>query len=780
LYKYLIIFFLFTCQIAAQEVYTLSGYIQDEASGETLIGANIVDSNKPSSGVSTNTYGYYSIQLEPGDHILTISYLGYQDLVISIHLEENTKRDFFLREGIAIKEVVITGEKEEAQKNVQGTQMGTIKLPVENIKKLPAIFGEVDILKAIQLLPGVMSSGEGNAGFYVRGGGPDQNLILLDEAVVYNTGHLLGFFSVFNADAIKNTTLIKGGLPAEYGGRLSSVLDIQMKEGNDKSFKAEGGIGLIASRLTVEGPIIPEKSSFIVSGRRTYALDLAQAAINNTDFAGTNYYFYDLNAKVNYKLSDKDRIYLSSYIGQDVLTFRQPARDFNFDLPYGNRTATLRYNRLFTEKLFSNISLIYNDYNFEIGGAQDNFSFELFSGVRDYNAKVDFDYYPNNQHKVKFGSNYIFHTLTPNTASASNGEVDFGNDFLPKRSHDLSFYIQDEWKVNNKLSINSGLRYTVFTQVGPYFSSLSGKSFDSNEPVITYDGLEPRLSTKYSISNSSSIKAGYAYTQQYLHLVSNSGTTLPTDLWVPSSDLVRPQQSHQYALGYFKNWQDDAYESSIEVYYKDLANQVDYADNYVTDITEEVERSFVTGVGRAYGAEFFLKKAKGDLNGWIGYTVSRSERSFDEIEGGRWYPAIYDRTHDLSLVVNYKLNRKWDFGGIFIYGTGRAFTPISGFYFLDGNLNTDFAPRNSSRLDDYHRMDISFTYTPNPDSSKKWRGSWTFSIYNVYNRKNPFFLDYDIDGDFREGQFNIEANKVTIFPIIPSITYNFKWAQNPK
>lgn len=764
-------------QLEAQEDFTLSGYVRDANTGETLISANVIDTDNPSQGTTSNTYGFYSLTLPSGKYRIAFSYLGFKDQYFEVDLTKSTELNVDLSEGVMIDEVVISAEKEAKRANVEGTQMGTIELPVENIKKLPAIFGEVDILKTIQLLPGVLSSGEGNAGFYVRGGGPDQNLVLLDEAVVYNSGHLLGFFSVFNADAIKNTTLIKGGMPANYGGRLSSVLDIQMKEGNDKKYAVEGGIGLISSRLTVQGPIVKDKSSFIISGRRTYILDLAQPALKGSDFEGTNYYFYDLNTKWNYRFSNKDRLYFSGYFGRDVLKFRQPTRDFFFDLPYGNKTGTLRWNHLFNDKLFFNLSAVYNDYEFEFDGGQEDFSFRIFSGVRDYNLKLDFEYYPSPIHNLKYGINYTYHKLTPNTASATNGEVEFNTNFLPKYANEYGIYFLDDIKFSNRFSLNTGVRLSIFSQLGPYTSKLDGQEYGTFEPAITYTGLEPRASFKYAIDDDFSLKGGITFTNQYLHLVSNSSSTLPTDIWVPSSEIVKPQSGIQYAIGAFKNWKNDMYETSIELYYKDLNNQIDYADNYVNDLATEVEDEFVFGEGRAYGAEFFLKKSTGRLNGWIGYTLSKTERSFPDIEDGRWYPAVYDKTHDLSVVASYSLSKKWDMGATFIYGSGKFFTPINGFYLIEQQLNTFYGPRNSERLDAYHRFDLSFTYTRRPESKKAFKGSWTFSVYNGYNRKNPFFINYVTETDFESGTSTIKGEKITIFPLIPSVTYNFKWNQ---
>ncbi|MFZ1705051.1 MAG: TonB-dependent receptor, partial [Saprospiraceae bacterium] len=722
--------------------FTISGYMKDAKTGETLIGANITDENNSSVGTTTNTYGFYSLSLRPGTYTIGFSYLGYTDKKIELNLTKNIQITVELEEGIIMDEIVFTDKQEDRRKNVEGTQMGTIELPLENIKKMPAIFGETDILKTIQLLPGVLSSGEGNAGFYVRGGGPDQNLVLLDEALVYNTGHMLGFFSVFNTDAIKNTTLIKGGVPANYGGRLSSVLDIQMKEGNMKKYEIEGGIGLISSRLTAQGPLVKDKSSFMVSARRTYILDLVQPFLKNSNFEGTNYYFYDLNTKWNYIFSDKDRIYFSGYFGKDVLKFRQPNQDFTFDLPYGNSTGTLRWNHLFSQKMFMNVSLIYNDYRFEARGGQDNFNFKLFSGVKDWNVKADIDFFVNPKHSLKFGTNYTYHTLTPNTASATSGEVNFSTAFKPKNAHESAFYIMDDMKLSNYLYLNAGLRLSLFSQVGPYKSSSTGVEFGNGELVKTYGGLEPRFSVNYRANKELSLKSGISMTTQYIHLVSNSASTLPADVWVPSTERVKPQRGIQYALGVFKNFNKDMYETSFEVYYKDLRNQIDYADNYVNDISRDIEDSFVFGKGRAYGAEFFLKKSIGKWNGWIGYSLARTERSFEDIEGGRWYPAVYDKAHDLSIVTNYQRNKNWDFSAVFIYGSGRWFTPVRGFFFIEQNLNLFYGPRNSTRIDPYHRLDVSVTYTPKPKKEKSFQGSWVLSVYNIYNRKNPLFVNF--------------------------------------
>ncbi len=772
----IVLFFVFISTNVNGQKYSLSGYIKDASNGETLIGASVYNKENAQDGTISNAYGFYSLSLEKGTYTIVFSYLGFQNQEFEIVLSQDLELDIELNDGVFMNEVVVSAEKEEAKKNVESTAMGTVELPVEQIKKLPALMGEVDILKSIQLLPGVNSGGEGSSGLYVRGGGPDQNLVLLDEALVYNSGHLLGFFSVFNADAIKNTTLIKGGMPANYGGRLSSVLDVQMKEGNNKYYEAEGGIGLISSRLTFQGPIVKEKASFIVSGRRTYILDLLQPFLEGGNFEGTNYYFYDLNTKLNWKLGKKDKIFISGYFGRDVLRLSQPNRDFQFNLPYGNSTITARWNHLFNNKLFMNVSAIYNDYQFEFTGDQDEFNFQLFSGVEDINVKIDFDYFVNNKHAVKFGVNSTYHTLTPSTVSASAGDVDFKSTIEPKYALENAIYLKDEWKVNDRLSVDYGLRFSTFTQLGPYKRD-DVTSFDPWEPVITYTGWEPRLAGKYSLSENQSIKAGITRTNQYIHLVSNSSSTLPTDVWSPSTERVKPQIGLQYAVGYFRNFFDNTVEASIEIYYKDLQNQLDYSETAVTEIGVDEELKFIAGRGRAYGAEFFIKKSKGKFNGWIGYTLSRSERAFEEINDGDWFPAVYDRTHDLSIVGNYKISPKWDASAVFIYGTGQAYTPLSGLYNIENTLNFFYGPRNSARLPDYHRADLSFNYTPNPKADKQFSGSWSFGIYNLYNRKNPFFTFFEESELSTPTAPTLDSFKVTIFPLIPSITYNYKWRQ---
>lgn len=768
-----ILFLLFFSGIFSQKKYTISGYVKEMGSGENLIGVNIYLVSKPSVGTVSNSYGFYSITLDSGMYQLQFSYLGYTSLIKDIQLSKDEVMDVELSYGVAIQEIEITADN--PRKNIESTDMGTIDMSMETVKKLPALMGEVDLLKTLQLLPGVSSASEGTAGIYVRGGGPDQNLVLLDEAIVYNTGHLFGFFSIFNSDAIKNYTLIKGNMPANYGGRISSVIDVQMKEGNNQNYVMEGGVGLISSRLTFQGPIQKEKSSFILSARRTYALDLAQPFIDKTDFAGTNYYFYDLNVKVNYQFSDRDRIYMSGYFGRDVFKFANQIRGFSIELPYGNATGTIRWNHILNDKLFLNVSAISNDYKFGLQGGQEAFQFGVNSGVRDYSVKADVDYFPNPDHLIKTGIRYTYHKLTPNVVNATNGEVDFKTNFEPKFGHESELYIMDDWSVSRRLKLNIGMRLSMFNHVGPYVSSLDSAIYNDGELIKSYFMPEPRIGFNQSLSNTSSLKGGVSIASQFIHLVSNSGSTLPADVWVPCTEIVKPQIGIQYAIGYFRNFLDNKVEASVEAYYKDLRNQLDYRESYVENFSAEVENEFVSGKGRAYGLELFVRKNKGKLTGWIGYTLSRTERWFDQIEQGRVYPSVYDRPHDLVVVCNYPLSKNWEVSGSFIYASGKTYTPIKSVFFIEGRPNIEYGERNSQRLEAYHRMDISFVYSKAINKNKPFHSSWAFSIYNVYNRRNLFFTYTDFDSDVYSGNASAKALKVSLFTIIPSVTWNFYW-----
>jgi len=766
----------------AQSKYTINGYVRDSASGESIIGATVTLTALQRS-VMSNQYGFYSITLDSGIYNLTVSHVSYVSKQEQVALSKNIQNDFLiLSKSASIDEVIVYSKRKDA--NVRNAQMGRIDLSINQIKNIPAFLGEVDILKTLQLLPGVRNAGEGNAGFYVRGGGPDQNLIMLDDAVVYNTGHLFGFFSIFNSDAIKNTSLIKGGMPAQYGGRLSSVLDIVMKDGNNNKFEADGGIGLIASRFSVQGPIKKNVASYMISARRTYIDALVKPFIKKTaSFYGSGYYFYDVNAKVNYRFSEKDRLYLSGYFGRDVFTFNNTKRSFKANIPWGNSTGTLRWNHVFGPRLFANTTLVYNDYKFKFAAAQDNFEIALSSGIRDGNMKIDFDYYPVPMHKVKFGGQATYHKFIPNILSGKQDSVVFNpsNESL-KFALEKAFYIQDDWDLTDDFKINYGVRWSSFTQIGPYAkytrdenrNKLDSSVYRNFQQIKTYNGVEPRLTLRYSLDESTSIKGSLSRNFQFIHLVSNSSSTLPTDLWVPSSFRVRPQVSWQYAAGIFKNFKNNQYETSIELYYKDMQNQIEYEEGYTPNQIKDPEEAFVFGKGWSYGSEFLVNKVQGKLTGWVGYTVSWTWRRFKDLNEGRKFPAKYDRRHDLSIVGVYELNPKWRFGTVFVYGTGNATSLPERFYLVEGVLTQEYSAVNQYRLPAYHRIDLSATYTPKPKRNKRVKSSWVFSVYNVYNRKNPYFIYFDQTGSAYNGTLEVEALQVSLFPVLPSVTWNFK------
>lgn len=775
----LLIFF----SVDAQERFTLSGYVKDSLTGETLIGATVTVKGKTKI-ITSNQYGFYSLTLEAGSYTITCSFIGYNTKEFDINLKENNTYNIELSNRSSMQEEVVVVSKKKVN-NLKTAQLGKVDLSITQIKNIPSFAGEVDPLKTLQLLPGVRNAGEGNAGFYVRGGSADQNLILLDDAVVYNTGHLFGFFSVFNPDAIKNLTLIKGSMPANYGGRLSSVVDIAMKEGNDKKYTVEGGIGLISSRLSLQGPLKKEKASFIISARRTYVDALVKPFITKDNkFYGSGYYFYDLNTKVNYKFSEKDRLYLSGYFGRDVFQFNNAQRSFKTKIPWGNSTATLRWNHVFSQKLFANTTLVWNDYHFTFDGTQGQLSFKLQSGIQDANAKVDFDYYPYANHQVKFGALYTYHTFFPSTGSGSSGEETFKpNNALKKFANELALYVLDDWDINDKIKINYGLRFSYFQQIGPYKifqrdndgNKTDSIVFNKGQNVKSYSGLEPRITFRYAFNNSTSLKAGIARNYQYIHLVSNAGSTLPTDLWVPSTFRVKPQISWQYALGLFKNFNNNCFETSVEVYYKQMQNQVEYKEGYTPNTLKDAEEDFVFGKGWSYGSEFFINKTKGRLTGWVGYTLSWTWRKFTDLNYGNKYPAKFDRRHDMSIVGIYQLNDKWKLSATFVYGTGNATTLPERFYFIDGVLTQEVGRINSYRLPAYHRLDFAAILTPKPKKIRKIKSEWVFSIYNVYSRANPYFIYFDQNGSAVDGNLKVEARQVSLFPVIPSVTWNFKF-----
>jgi len=766
--------------VVAQNKFTLNGYVKDTTNGESVIGATISVNGK---SLSSNQYGFYSITLNEGDYDVLISHVSYLAQSFRVSLHGNVEHTIFLLpKSSALNEVVVFSKRRDA--NVRNAQMGKIDLSVNQIKNIPAFLGEVDVLKAVQLLPGIQNAGEGNAGFYVRGGGPDQNLILLDDAVVYNTGHLFGFFSIFNSDAIKNVSLIKGGMPAQYGGRLSSVLDVSMKDGNMNKFQADGGIGLIASRFSLQGPLKKDKASFMISARRTYIDALVKPFVKkSSNFYGSGYYFYDMNAKINYRFSDKDRLYLSGYFGRDVFTFKNAEQSFRANIPWGNSTATLRWNHIFTPKLFANTTVVYNDYHFSFGAAQNTFEVNLSSGIKDGNAKIDFDYYPSGQHKIKFGGLFTYHKFIPNVASGKQDSIVFQPSSQGvKYAFEKALYVQDDWDLSDKIKMNYGLRWSDFTQIGPYTkyvrdanqNKLDSTVYNRFQTVKNYSGLEPRITVRYQINTSTSFKASVTRNLQFIHLVSNAGTTLPTDLWVPSTFRVKPQLSWLYSAGLFKNFSNNAYETSVELYYKQMQNQIEYKEGYTPSLSDP-EEEFVFGKGWSYGTELFVNKVRGRFTGWIGYTLSWTWRKFADLNAAEKYPAKYDRRHDLSVVGNYELNSKWKFGTVFIYATGNATSLPERFYIINGVLTQDYSNIDQYRLGAYHRLDLSATLTPKQKKNKRLQSYWVFSIYNVYSRLNPYFIYFDQTGSPYNGTLQVQAKQVSLFPILPAVTWNFKF-----
>jgi hypothetical protein len=775
--------FLFATNLLfAQEKFTISGYVRDSLSRETLIGATI-QAKEQSKGVSSNQYGYYALTLPKGEYAIVASFVGYFPMEKKINLQADLVIDFpLLSKSSLSQEIVISSKKRDA--NIKNAQMGQIDLSMSRAKSVPVIFGEVDPLKILQLYPGVSNAGEGNSGLYVRGGGPDQNLILLDDAVVYNSGHLFGFFSIFNGDAIKNTTLIKGSMPAQYGGRISSVLDISMKEGNLDKYQVEGGIGSIASRFSVQGPIKKEKASFMLSGRRTYIDALVKPLIKKgSQFYGSGYYFYDFNAKFNYRFSSKDRLYLSGYFGRDRFDFVNNKRQFDVEVPWGNSTLSARWNHVFHKKLFMNTTAVYNDYQFSLGALQNSFNFVLSSGIRDLNLKTDLDHFLTPEHKLKYGALFTYHRLSPSVATGRQDSVLFQpNNAQTKFANEFGLYAQDDWEAGRNLKINYGIRWSAFQQLGPYTNyttdidgnRLDSVKYSSNDQVITYGGLEPRLTMRYSLDEETSLKGSVSRNRQYLHLVSNAGTTLPTDVWVPSTLRVKPQLSWQYSAGIFKNFNDNAFETSIEVYYKSMQNQIEYRQGFTPSI-KDPEEEFVFGKGWSYGTELFINKTKGKFTGWIGYTLAWTWRKFPDLNNGNKYPAKYDRRHDLSVVGIYEVNQQWKLSSVFVYATGNATSLPEKFYLIEGVLTQQFSRINQYRLAPYHRLDLSATYIPTPKKERKWKHSWVFSIYNVYSRQNPYFLYYNQTGSAFAGTLQVQAKQVSLFPVIPSVTYNFKF-----
>ena len=761
------IMFSFASMLTAQEKFTLSGSVKDKTTGEELIGASIRVVELPNVGIRTNEYGFYSLTLPKGKYAIKASYIGFEETIQTINLDKNQKVNWELsKKGREIKEVKISAKK--ANENLTQTTMGMEKINMSEIAKLPVLFGEKDVLKTIQLLPGVKSAGEGNSGFFVRGGSADQNLILLDEAPVYNASHLLGFFSTFNSDAIKDATLIKGNTPAQYGGRLASVLDVKMNEGNDKEYHVAGGIGLISSRLSIEGPIQKEKSSFLITGRRTYADVFLKAS---EKFKDNILYFYDFNAKANYRINKNNRIYLSGYLGRDVLGLGN-----QFGINWGNKTATLRWNSIINPKLFSNTSLIYSDYNYNININGDSVSCNINSQIQDYNFKQEFQYYASAKSSWRFGFNGIHHTLTPNRfvgdANVFNKSARVGRSSLEN-----ALYVNNSYTVNSKLSVEGGLRLSSYTILGGDTYNLYDKGVKKDSVVLakgaigkTYTNPEPRFSISYQLNDKSSLKAAYARNTQHLHLLSNSTTTNPTDSWIGNSYNIKPEIADQMSAGYFRNFKDNSYEFSVEAYYKDMQNQVDFKNGADINTVPDVESELLFGVGRAYGLELLFKKKTGKFTGWVSYTLSKTERKIEGINNNNWYNAKQDRRHDLAVIGTYQVNQKWSVASNFVLYTGNAVTFPTGKYVVDSKTVFLYGERNSNRMPIYHRLDFSVNYEGN--NKKKWHGSWNFGLYNAYGRQNAYSIDFKDDPNDAS---KTQVVKTSLFRWVPSITYNFKF-----
>lgn len=744
----------------AQPKYTLSGTITDSQTGEALIGANIYITSIQK-GTTTNTYGYYSITLPSVDSMgVVFSYVGYKPQIKKIYFRQNIELDIRLQlSNDLLDEIVV--EAQRSDENVQRAQMGVLDIPVTRISELPVILGETDILKVVQLLPGVQSGNEGTTGFFVRGGNTDQNLVQLDEATVYNPNHLFGLFSTFNSRALNNVTLIKGGFPAQYGGRLSSILDVTMKEGNNREVKGSGGVGLITSQFSLEGPLEKEKASFIVSARRTYIDLLARpfTAKGNR----SNYHFYDINAKINWQLGSKDRVFLSYFTGRDNAEYKETVGIF-YKILFGNSTATLRWNHLFGQKLFLNTSVIYNQYDQNIETVQNNSFSQVFSGINNASAKTEFQYLPNLSHSIRFGVHYTNHEFLSKgkTEAQSSGNQSLNLSKVPSKYFDeFAFYVNDEINISNSVSTSLGIRAPAF---------VSRK--------VKYYRLEPRATLKVSMTPTSSIKGSYTLMNQFLHLVPSSTASVPTNVWVPSSLRTRPQIAEQFALGYFRNFEQNKYEASLEIYYKTMLNQVLFpAGNRLVE-NFDVDTALVYGKGWSKGVELFVKKNTGRLTGWISYTLSKTDQQFPDLNFGEKFPFQYDRRHLISLVGSYDLNRKWTFSSVFVFSTGNAFTlPVgrinvaNGGSLFEGNYFI-YEGKNNARLPAYHRLDVSATYKKRRKIfGKEYDSEWVFSFYNLYSHSNPYFVYFYVDHNVEKPK----AKQVSLLPIIPSVSYNFKF-----
>lgn len=754
---------------------TISGYIKDAETGEELIGATIYI-KELKSGTTTNVYGYYALTLEPGKYNFVFSFIGYEKKELTIVLDKNITTNIELKKSMQTTEEVVVKAKRKNE-NIVSNEMSVVKLQSDVIKKIPALMGEVDVIKAIQLMPGVQSPGEGSSGFTVRGGSSDQNLVLLDEAAVYNASHLMGFFSVFNNDAIKSVKLYKGDIPAEYGGRLSSLLDIRMKDGNMKRLSGTGGIGTISSRFTLEGPIKKDTASFVISGRRSYA-DIFLPFAKEQDARDSKLYFYDLNAKGNYIINDKNRLFLSAYMGRDVFQF---GSEDPFNINWGNQTFTARWNHLFSQKLFSNFTFLRSNFDYGLGQDSPSFGFEWNSKLEDYSLRADFGYYLNPNNTIRFGVQTIFHMFTPGIARGVGEETIFNEVRVPgSNALETAFFVSNEQQVTPLLALDYGIRYSIFNNIGTATVYTLNDSYEVTDTIDynkgdffnIYDGIEPRIGMKYVLNPVSSIKANYSHTIQYLHLASNTTIGSPLDVWIPSSPNIAPQKADQFAIGYFRNFMDDMLETSVEIYYKTMKNQVDFKDHAQLMLNPRLEAEIRTGEALAYGVELFVRKQEGKLTGWISYTYSKADRKIPEINNGDFYPASYNKLHDVSIVANYSLNERIDFSANWVYSSGLPVTLPTGRFNYNNMVAPVYSDRNSYNMPAYHRLDLAMTLQNKKNKDRRFKSEWVFSIYNAYYRKNPYMItlqseDYDSNVKY--------AEMVYLFPIIPAITYNFKF-----
>lgn len=762
---------------AQEQEFTVSGFIIDETSGEVMIGTT-VQIKGTQNGVISNVYGFYSLTLSAGDYTLVFSSVGFEQKEKALELTENINMDIKVKpETTLLKEIVITSER--VDDNVAKNQMGFAQLSSKSIREMPSLMGEVDVIRAIKMLPGVQMTSETSSGFSVRGGSPDQNLILLDEAVVYNPSHLLGFFSTFNNDAVKNVEFYKGNMPVRFGGRLSSLLDIRMKDGNNQRVTGSGGISPISARMTLEVPIVKDKGSVIISGRRTYADFVARLFSNKESVDNTTLFFYDFNLKANYTLNENNKVFISSYTGKDVLSLKEGNGDFSTDFNWGNVTTTVRWNHVFNNKLFSNTSLVFSDYNYQLGSGSQDFKFNWLSNLRDYTAKIDFDYFMNNTNTISFGLSSTLHRFDPGTVTVSGAEE--SNTAKLSRSNALehAIYLGNEQSITDKLQLAYGGRLGVFQNIGEGISYTFDENFDRSDSTFyskgdiynTYFQFEPRISSTYQLTSKTSIKASYARTTQFLHLASNSVSGTPLDIWFPSSPNVKPQLADQFSAGYFRNLRNNQLELSVETYYKWIKRQIDFRDHANLLLNEELEGELRVGKAWAYGVEFMLRKPAGKFNGWFSFTWSNSFRQIKEINLGRTYRSSYDRPISISTVANYSINKRITASANWVHSSGLPFTTPSGRLQYENVIVPTYTERNADRVPAYRRLDLGLTIDQKKNVNRRLQGSWTISVYNALGRKNPNFISFRT----KEGTSQTEAVQYTIFRWIPSVAYNIKF-----